>query len=99
MTLLLALFKFAVAVFAVLMIVAGLIIMPTPLPFGVVLVAIGLMLLVAVAPSMIRDMRRRFRWFDRFMHWIEKGLPEWLARRLRETDIEHPETRVLKRLF
>ena len=99
MTLLLALFKFAIAVFAILMIVAGFLIMPTPLPFGLLLVAIGLLLLVVVAPSMIRDMRRRFGWFERFMHWIEKGLPEWLARRLRETDIEHAEGRILKRLF
>ncbi len=88
MTLLLALFRFAVAVFAVMMIIAGLIIAPTPLPFGFVFIILGLLLLAIVAPSMIRFLRR-MRWFDRLMHWAEKRLPEWLARRLRESDIDH----------
>lgn len=92
MTLLLAVFRFAVAVFAVVMIIAGLVLMPSPIPFGIVFVSLGFILLALVAPSAIRFMRR-WRPFDRLMHWLERHLPEWLAEKLRKTDIDHDDDR------
>lgn len=89
MSLIFAVFKFAVAVFAVILILVGAIITPTPIPFGVVFMAIGFLLLAAVAPAFVRWLRRRMRWFDRLIHWLEKRLPEWIARPLRESDFEH----------
>ena len=44
-------FKFAVAVFAWLLIVVGVILTPSPIPFGIIFIAIGLALMVAVAPD------------------------------------------------
>jgi len=98
-TIILAMFKFAVAVFALLLILIGLIVMPTPLPFGIIFVILGVLLLAAVAPAAVRGLRRRFRWFDRFMHWAERNLPEWLARRLRESDYEHEDSEDEEALF
>ena len=86
-----ALFKFAVAVFAILLIAFGLIWMWSPIPFGFVFIVIGFLLLAAVAPAFIRFLRRRFGWFERFLHWLERRLPGWLARLLRRTDVDHEE--------
>lgn len=88
MTLLLAVFRFAVAVFAVMLILAGLVLMPSPIPFGIVFIGLGIILLALVMPSAIRFMRR-WRPFDKIMHWLERHLPAWLAEKLRNTDVEH----------
>ncbi|MBB5520071.1 hypothetical protein [Amphiplicatus metriothermophilus] len=88
---LMGLFKFAIAVFAVLLIVFGMIWMWSPIPFGFVFIIIGFLLLAAVAPAFIRFLRRRFGWFERFLHWLERRLPGWLARLLRRTDVDHEE--------
>ncbi|MEE2691607.1 MAG: hypothetical protein VX640_08715 [Pseudomonadota bacterium] len=88
MTIFLALFRFAVAVFAVLLVLAGLVLTPSPIPFGFVFIILGLVLLALVAPSAIRFLRR-MKWFDRLMHGIEKLLPERLARQLRKSDVDH----------
>ncbi len=83
------LFRFAVTVFSLLMIGFGLILTISPIPFGIVIVVMGLMLFVTVAPGEVRWLRRRWRWFDRLMHAAEKRLPEWLAKRLRVSDYDH----------
>lgn len=88
---LLAVFKIALALFAVLLIAAGLLLSVSPAPFGFVLALIGFFLLAAVAPSFIRWIRRRWRWFDRQMHKIEKRLPKWLAKPLRDTNYDREE--------
>jgi hypothetical protein len=85
------LFRVAVTIFALALIAFGLIWTLSPIPFGFVIVALGLLLLIAVAPAEIRWLRRRWRWFDRLMHRLEARLPEWIAKRLRVTDYEHDE--------
>ncbi len=85
------LFRAAVGIFAVLLMIAGLIITPTPLPFGIIIFVIGFTLFAAVAPSYVRGIRRRWRWFDRQLHKLEKRLPKWLAKILRDSDYEHEE--------
>jgi hypothetical protein len=84
-------FRALVGIFAVLLMIAGLILAPTPIPFGIIIFVIGFMLLAAVAPTYVRGVRRRWRWFDRQLHKIEKRLPKWLAKILRDSDFDHDE--------
>lgn len=86
-----AVFRIAVTIFAMALIVFGLIWTISPLPFGFVLVAVGLAILISVAPAEIRWLRRRWRWFDRVLHRLEKKLPGWIAKRLRDSDYDHAE--------
>jgi len=85
------LFKIAVSVFAILLIVFGVILTISPIPFGFIIVIIGFLLFVTVAPEEVRWLRRRWRWFDKTMHRLEKRLPEWIAKRLRVSDYDHAE--------
>ena len=85
------LFRIAVTIFAVALIFFGIIWTISPIPFGIFIVAIGLLLFVTVAPAQVRWVRRRWRWFDQLMHRLEDRLPEWLARRLRVSDYDHDE--------
>lgn len=82
-------FRLAVSAFAVLMILVGLVWTISPIPFGIVFVALGVLLLAAAAPGEVRWLRRRWRWFDRLMHGAEKRMPEWLAKRIRISDYDH----------
>lgn len=84
-------FKIAVSFFALALIAIGLVITISPIPFGFVIVVVGFLLFVSVAPAEVRWLRRRWRWFDRTMHGLEKRLPAWLAKRLRQSDYDHDE--------
>lgn len=84
-------FRLAVSLFAILLILFGLVWTISPIPFGIVFVILGFMLLLSAAPGEIRWLRKRWRWLDRVMHGLEKRLPKWIAKRLRETDYEHEE--------
>ena len=86
---LLAIFRFSVAIFALFLIGLGLLLTPSPIPFGIVIIAIGLALLVTSAPGFVRAMRKRWRWLDARMHWLEDRLPEFMAKRLRASDYDH----------
>jgi hypothetical protein len=81
--------KFAVAAFAVALIVAGAVLAISPIPGGMVVFAVGVILLAVVMPSAVRGLRRRWKFFDRLMHRIEKILPKWLARKLKASDYDH----------
>ncbi|GJL95917.1 MAG: hypothetical protein DHS20C05_23220 [Hyphococcus sp.] len=82
-----AIFKFFVSLFAILLILIGIITTPTPIPFGIVFIALGFFLLAASAPDLLRWMRRRWRWLDRQLVRLEKKLPRWLAKYLRRSDL------------
>lgn len=84
-----ALLKAAVALFAFALIVAGAVLTLSPIPGGILILAVGLILFASVMPSAVRWLRRRWRFFDRLMHRLEKILPEWVARRLRASDYDH----------
>lgn len=83
-----AIFKALVSIFAILMILIGIIVSPSPIPFGFVFIILGFLLLVAVAPDIVRWLRRHWRWFDRQMTKLEKKLPKWLAKQFRKTRTE-----------
>jgi hypothetical protein len=87
-------FRLAVSLFAILMILFGLVWTISPIPFGIVFLTLGTLLLAAAAPGEVRWLRRRLRWFDRLMHGLEKRLPKWIAERLRDSDYEHDEAEI-----
>ncbi len=86
-----AMFKGVVTLFALLLIAIGIVVTPSPIPFGIIFIALGFLLLVAVAPDLVRWLRRRWRWFDRQMKKLEKKLPRWLAKQLRKSEVESEE--------
>lgn len=81
-------FKFLVTIFAILLIFAGIVLTPTPAPFGIIFILIGFFLLAAVSPDLMRWLRRRWRWLDRQLIKLERKLPRWLARQLRKSKID-----------
>lgn len=83
-----SLFKFLVTLFAILLIFIGIIVAPSPVPFGIIFIVIGFFLLTAVAPDLVRWLRRHWRWLDRNLKKVEKRLPEWIARHLRKTGVD-----------
>ena len=85
-------FKFLVTLFAIIMILVGLVMTPTPVPFGIVFVLLGFMLLAAVAPDFLRWLRRRWRWLDRQLKRLEKRMPKWLGRHLRKSDVDEDDS-------
>ena len=80
------LFRIALTVFAVAMIVFGFITMISPIPFGFIFILLGFFILTVVAPAFVRWFRRRWRWLDRRMDALEKRLPKWAAKHLRRSD-------------
>lgn len=72
-------------------ILLGIILTPTPLPIGIILIGLGFTLLVNVSPAPIRWLRARWKWFDLRLHDLERFLPEVLAKPLRRTDCDHDE--------
>lgn len=84
-----AFFRFALTIFAIALIVFGVIMTISPIPFGFVFVVLGFLLLAAVAPAFLRWFRKRWRWLDRKLDRLQETLPGWLARHLRKSDIDH----------
>lgn len=85
-------FKFLVTLFAIILIIVGAIMTPTPVPFGIIFVIIGFFLLAAVSPDLMRWLRRRWGWLDRQLIKLERKLPRWLARQLRKSGVKEDES-------
>ena len=74
--------------FGVLALLAGAITLPTPLPFGAPLIALGLAILVATSSTArrwLRAVRRRSGRFDRLIRLAEPRLGRRLGVALRRT--------------
>ncbi|MEM9263857.1 MAG: hypothetical protein AAGA22_09785 [Pseudomonadota bacterium] len=91
---LLGLFKAIVAAFGVVLILIGIPLTPSPIPFGIVFIALGLSLLVWASPSAVRWLRRRWGWFDRQMRRLEQMLPDSLAKYLKKSDLDSDDDQV-----
>ena len=81
--------NFLVAIFAILLILVGLVAAISPIPFGLLFILLGLILLGVVIPPMrpvLRGMRRRWGWLDDRLDELQEELPEGIADPLRESD-------------
>ncbi|NRA31290.1 MAG: hypothetical protein HRU11_13630 [Parvularculaceae bacterium] len=66
----------------------------SPIPFGLILMFTGIVILVAsnpLAAAALRALRRRYAWVDGLFDRAQTVLPDELAEPLRQTDIEQPE--------
>lgn len=85
--------RIAGSVVGLAMILIGLPLMVSPIPFGLILIVLGIIILVGANPlaaSVIRTLRRRYKWLDGFFDRAENVLPRELADPLRATD-EQPD--------
>ena len=74
------------------LIIYGVIAAISPLPLGVVLVALGLVMIAGANPAarpLIRRMRARWRWFDRLVRAAAHRSPERFKGVIKETDPDH----------
>lgn len=88
---LLFIFRLAIAIFAVILIVFGLAVMIAPTPFGFILVILGILLFATAAPELFRKLRKRWKWLDRRLDAFQRRAPRWLAKRLKLSDPETDE--------
>ncbi|MEM9170888.1 MAG: hypothetical protein AAGC56_14700 [Pseudomonadota bacterium] len=82
-------FNVLVGVFAVILIVVGALAAFTPIPFGILFIAIGLVLLSTVAPPVrhwLKGVRRRWKWLNRQLRRLQKSAPAWIGDALRKSD-------------
>ncbi len=75
--------------FAVVLIGAGLVVLPMPIPLGAIMIVSGLVLLVSVSTTValqLRSFRRHHRDIDRWIRIAEDRLPERWRRIMKRTD-------------
>ena len=83
------LYHLLVGVFAVVLIIVGAITAITPVPFGIIFMIIGFILLGSVWSPMrpaLRNVRRRWGWLDDRLDEAQEKLPDSIANPLRESD-------------
>ncbi|MBB5520072.1 hypothetical protein [Amphiplicatus metriothermophilus] len=71
------------------LIVYGIVAAVSPLPAGVVLIGVGLLMIALANPAarpLIRALRRRWRWFDRLVEMAGKRAPKNVKSVVEETD-------------
>ena len=84
-----ALFHILVGLFAVVMILFGFVALISPIPFGFVFIALGFIMLGIVAPPvrpLLKNLRRRWRWFDKQLDKAQSELPDAIAEPLKDSD-------------
>jgi len=80
---------FIVAIFIILV---GIVAMVSPIPFGILLITLGLALLAIALPAIFKPLRKRWRWLDTLLDAITERIPGWLARRVKDSDPDDDET-------
>ncbi len=78
-----------VAIFAFALILVGVIAAVSPIPFGIIFVVLGLILLTVVFPPVrpfLRMLRRRWGWLDNRLDALQEELPDPMAEPLRDSD-------------
>ncbi|MEM8771760.1 MAG: hypothetical protein AAGD92_08935 [Pseudomonadota bacterium] len=75
-----------IAVAGLVLILVGAATAVTPIPFGLPLAAVGFLLFASAMPGILRRLRRRWRWLDKRLVWLQSRLPDWLSRTLRRSD-------------
>lgn len=80
--------RIAIFAAAIVIIIAGAILLPLPIPLGAPLLVIGATMLITVSPAFARLVSRgRTRWarLEHVMSWLEAKAPAHLANILRKT--------------
>lgn len=80
--------RFLQDVLGLLLIGIGFIVLPTPLPFGIILIGLGAILLAASEEgvrNLIRERRKDWKKFDEALGVLERNLPEPLAKVVKST--------------
>jgi len=73
---------------SILLILAGMIVAPLPIPFGIPMIVIGITILIAHSPMAARafaNLRRRWTRFDDWIRFLEEKAPAIMAEPLRRT--------------
>lgn len=86
--------KLIVSVFAIVMFLVGAILAPTPIPIGLMMMAVASFILIANnkwAADLMRWARRRWRTVDRWMRALEYKVSGHIARTLMKTRPEAAE--------
>lgn len=81
--------RLATSILGAALILYGIVAAITPLPAGIVLIVVGLLMIALANPAarpLIRAMRRRWRWFDRLVEMAGKRAPERVKSVVEETD-------------
>lgn len=85
------LLRLLLAVFALFLIFVGFIAMISPIPFGLIMIVIGVALLAIAFPLLVRGFRKRWRWLDKVLDRLTPILPEWLEKPVERSDPEDEE--------
>lgn len=75
--------RIVVVPFALVLLVVGAILTPTPLPFGIPMMAVAIFLLIGSskpALRLVRRLRRRWNWLDRLLSMFEERTGGSVAR-------------------
>ena len=88
--------RIATTFVGVILILYGIIAAISPLPLGVVLIAVGFIMIAGANPAarpLIRGMRRRSRWFDKLVRLAAHRSPPRFKEVIRETEPGDPPQR------
>ncbi|MEZ5892318.1 MAG: hypothetical protein R3C58_04130 [Parvularculaceae bacterium] len=87
--------RLATTITGIILIVYGVIAAVSPLPLGIPLIALGLIMVAAANPAarpLILKMRRKWRWFDRMVRLAARRSPPRYRETFEDTDpATHPE--------
>ncbi|WP_430462117.1 PGPGW domain-containing protein [Thalassolituus sp. LLYu03] len=76
-----------------LLVIAGIIITPMPIPLGIILIILGLSMLASSVPAVrhfLRDTRGRYRVFSARLNHMKPRLPAFARRLIEDTDPDLP---------
>lgn len=76
-------------IFGIILILSGLIILPLPIPFGLIMIVIGMSLLIshsAFFRSQFKKLRRRFVNFSERLNKLKPHLPSFARKMIEDTD-------------
>lgn len=81
--------RFVTTIVGIVVFVYGVIAAISPLPLGLPLIVLGLLMIAAANPAarpLIRSMRRRWRWFDFLVRKAARHSPKQFQETIEETD-------------
>ena len=80
-------------IFAVILVLAGIAVIPLPIPFGALMVAVGLTILISINrpfAAFVKARRQRHPLIHRLLELLENGSPSGIRNVLKRSDPERP---------